>query len=262
MEPSKRRLLSGIAALTAGAALIPVTQVQAQSVPAPRNGRAAISRGDGRKRYGMLIDLRRCVGCQACTVACTIENQPPLGQFRTTVSQYEVSDVAALEAPASLLMLPRLCNHCAEPACLDVCPTGATFQRDDGIVVVNNDWCVGCGYCVQACPYDARFINHETNTADKCTFCAHRLEAGLLPACVESCVGEARIIGDLNDPKSRISRLLREHEPALKVLKPEANTQPRVFYLGMDEAFVSKVDGNPALRTQLTDDGKEIAHGH
>ena len=88
MEPSKRRLLSGIAALTAGAALIPVTQVQAQSVPAPRNGRAAISRGDGRKRYGMLIDLRRCVGCQACTVACTIENQPPLGQFRTTVSQY------------------------------------------------------------------------------------------------------------------------------------------------------------------------------
>ncbi|MFB2948955.1 4Fe-4S dicluster domain-containing protein, partial [Aeromonas hydrophila] len=172
MEPSKRRLLSGIAALTAGAALIPVTQVQAQSAPAPRNGRAAISRGDGRKRYGMLIDLRRCVGCQACTVACTIENQPPLGQFRTTVSQYEVSDVAALAAPASLLMLPRLCNHCAEPACLDVCPTGATFQRDDGIVVVNNDWCVGCGYCVQACPYDARFINHETNTADKCTFCA------------------------------------------------------------------------------------------
>jgi tetrathionate reductase subunit B len=115
---------------------------------------------------------------------------------------------------------------------------------------------------VQACPYDARFINHETNTADKCTFCAHRLEAGLLPACVESCVGEARIIGDLNDPKSRISRLLREHESALKVLKPEANTQPRVFYLGMDEAFVSKVDGNPALRTLLTDDGKEIAHGH
>ncbi|MDX7686671.1 4Fe-4S dicluster domain-containing protein [Aeromonas caviae] len=217
MEPSKRRLLSGIAALTAGAALIPVTQVQAQSVPAPRNGRAAISRGDGRKRYGMLIDLRRCVGCQACTVACTIENQPPLGQFRTTVSQYEVSDVAALEAPASLLMLPRLCNHCAEPACLDVCPTGATFQRDDGIVVVNNDWCVGCGYCVQACPYDARFINHETNTADKCIFCAHRLEAGLLPACVESCVGEARIIGDLNDPKSRI-----QHRRQVHLLRPSA----------------------------------------
>ncbi len=83
-----------------------------------------------------------------------------------------------------------------------------------------------------------------------------------MPACVESCVGEARIIGDLNDPASRISRLLRQHEPALKVLKPEANTQPRVFYLGMDEAFVSKVDGNPALRTLLTDDGKEIAHGH
>ena len=261
MEPSKRRLLSGIAALTAGAALIPVTQVQAQSVPAPRNGRAAISRGRAQalRHADRPAPLRRLSGLHR---GLHHRKPAPLGQFRTTVSQYEVSDVAALAAPASLLMLPRLCNHCAEPACLDVCPTGATFQRDDGIVVVNNDWCVGCGYCVQACPYDARFINHETNTADKCTFCAHRLEAGLLPACVESCVGEARIIGDLNDPKSRISRLLREHEPALKVLKPEANTQPRVFYLGMDEAFVSKVDGNPALRTLLTDDGKEIAHGH
>ncbi|MGY4024637.1 sulfate reduction electron transfer complex DsrMKJOP subunit DsrO [Aeromonas rivuli] len=261
MEPSKRRLLSGIAAITAGAALIPVAQARSPRHAAP-GARPAIGRGDPGKRYGMLIDLRRCVGCQACTVACTIENQPPLGQFRTTVSQYEVSDVAALDAPASLLMLPRLCNHCAEPACLDVCPTGATFQRDDGIVVVNNDWCVACGYCVQACPYDARFINHETNTADKCTFCAHRLEAGLLPACVESCVGEARIIGDLNDPKSQISRLLREYESALKVLKPEAHTQPRVFYLGMDEAFVSKIDGHPAQCTLLGDDGKEIAHDH
>ncbi|MGL5038660.1 MAG: sulfate reduction electron transfer complex DsrMKJOP subunit DsrO [Aeromonas sp.] len=251
MEPSKRRLLSGIAALTAGAALIPVVQAE------PRVG-APLVNGEQSKRYGMLIDLRRCVGCQACTVACTIENQPPLGQFRTTVNQYEVSDVAALEAPASFLMLPRLCNHCAKPACLDVCPTGATFQRDDGIVVVNNKWCVGCGYCVQACPYDARFINHETNSADKCTFCAHRLEAGLLPACVETCVGEARIIGDLNNPASQISQLIQAHSHDLKVLKPEENTEPRVFYLGMDEAFTSKIVGTPAVRALINEAGEEL----
>src|SRR3546814_4406200 len=98
-----------------------------------------------------------------------------------------------------MLSLPRLCNHCDTPPCVPVCPVQATFQREDGIVLVDNERCVGCGYCVQACPYDARFVNHETKTADKCTFCEHRLEAGLLPACVESCVGGARVIGDLND---------------------------------------------------------------
>ncbi len=99
-----------------------------------------------------------------------------------------------------------------------VCPVQATFQREDGIVVVDNERCVGCAYCVQACPYDARFINHSTQTADKCTFCAHRLEVGLLPACVESCVGGARIIGDLKDPNSTIRKMLTEHEAEIKVL--------------------------------------------
>jgi tetrathionate reductase subunit B len=108
---------------------------------------------------------------------------------------------------------------------------------------------VGCAYCVQACPYDARFINHETQTADKCTFCVHRLEAGLLPACVESCVGGARIIGDIKDPHSRISQMLHEHHDAIKVLKPESGTSPHVFYLGLDEAFVTPLMGRaqPAL---------------
>ena len=102
---------------------------------------------------------------------------------------------------------------------------------------------------MQACPYDARFINEETKTADKCTFCTHRLEAGLLPACVESCVGGARVIGDLNDPKSQISQLYQAHKDDLKVLKPEAGTVPRVFYVGLDDAFVSKIDGQPMLWT-------------
>lgn len=200
---------------------------------------------DGR-RYGMLVDLRRCIGCQACTVSCSMENLPPVGQFRTTVLQYEV-DRRDGQAPA-MLSLPRLCNHCDNPPCVPVCPVQATFQRTDGIVLVDNERCVGCGYCVQACPYDARFINHDTQTADKCTFCEHRLEAGLLPACVESCVGGARVIGDLNQPDSEINRRMAEHRDDIKVLKPAMNTAPQVFYIGLPDEFVNGVDGQASVR--------------
>ena len=175
------------------------------------------------KRFGMLVDMRKCIGCQACTVSCSVENLPPIGQFRTTVLQYEV-DTKVQGAPPAMVSLPRLCNHCDNPPCVPVCPVQATFQRTDGVVLVDNERCVGCGYCVQACPYDARFINHETQTADKCTFCEHRLEVGLLPACVESCVGGARKIGNLNDPASEVATLLREHKDDVKVLKPDLAT--------------------------------------
>ncbi|MBK5206545.1 MAG: 4Fe-4S binding protein, partial [Polaromonas sp.] len=132
-----------------------------------------------------------------------------------------------------------------EPPCIPVCPVGATFQRKDGIVVVDGDRCVGCAYCVQACPYDARFINHDTGKADKCTFCAHRVDAGLLPACVETCVGGARIFGDLNDPKSQVRQLVDQNK--IKVLKPEMGTQPHVFYLALDERFQGRVEGEGTL---------------
>ncbi len=194
--------------------------------------------GSDAHRYAMLIDLRRCIGCQACTVSCTIENQTPEGAFRTTVNQYQIK-LTDSEMVTNVL-LPRLCNHCNNPPCVPVCPVQATWQRRDGIVVIDNTRCVGCAYCVQACPYDARFINHETQTADKCTFCAHRLAVGLLPACVESCVGGARIIGDLNDPLSTLSKMLASYREDIRVLKPENNTHPHVFYLGLDDAFVSR----------------------
>lgn len=159
-------------------------------------------------RYAMVVDLRRCVGCQSCTVSCGAENAVPLGEFRTTVNEYALGgDPAAGHAPA-LAVLPRLCNHCENPPCVPVCPVGATYKRKDGLVLINAATCIGCGFCVQACPYDARFLNRETHTADKCTFCAHRMAAGLLPACVENCVGGARVFGDLHDPLSPVSRLL------------------------------------------------------
>jgi tetrathionate reductase subunit B len=171
-----------------------------------------------------------------------MENSVPEDSFRTIVSTYEVREDGG---GAGMVMLPRLCNHCADAPCIPVCPVGATYQRADGIVVVNADACVGCAYCVQACPFDARFINHATGKADKCTFCAHRVDAGLLPACVESCVGGARIFGDLRDPASAVSRLVAQ-TPA-KVLKPEMHTAPHVFYLGLDDAFLGRVEGEPTL---------------
>jgi tetrathionate reductase subunit B len=203
----------------------------AQAAPAPAH------------RWAMVVDVARCIGCQACTVACIMENKPPENSFRTIVSTYEVTQGDRVDA----YMLPRLCNHCENPPCVPVCPVGATFKTANGEVLVNQDRCVGCGYCVQACPYDARFLNNETGTADKCTFCAHRLEAGLLPACVETCVGGARIFGDLADPKSEVSQILTDRRTDIRVLKPDQATNPNVYYIGLDPQFEGRVDGAPTL---------------
>ena len=228
MIESRRSFLRALPAITVGAAI------------APLPGKAA-TRGEGGQRWAMVVDVQKCIGCQACTVSCIMENAAPENSFRTVVSIYEVKE----ENRCGTYMLPRLCNHCANPPCIPVCPVGATFQRKDGVVVVDGDRCVGCAYCVQACPYDARFINHETGKADKCTFCAHRVDEGLLPACVETCVGGARIFGDLNDPESMVHQLLTENK--VKVLKPEQGTQPHVFYLGLDTRFAGHVEGEATL---------------
>ena len=232
-SPTRRAFLQAIPVVTAGLAL-------------PATAHAAPSK----HHWAMLVDVRKCIGCQACTVACIMENAVPENSFRTIVSTYVVQQETEGRATAGTYMLPRLCNHCENPPCVPVCPVGATFKRDDGIVVVNGDRCVGCAYCVQACPYDARFINHETNKADKCTFCAHRVDAGLLPACVETCVGGARIFGDLNDADGPLRRNLdtaKKNGDAVKVLKPEAGTRPNVLYIGLDDRFQGRVEGQAAL---------------
>lgn len=241
LQPGKRGFLKQMLGLGAAATVIPIVPVEAaiNQQPPRRPGIEG-------KRFAMFIDLRKCIGCQACTVGCSMENQPPIGQFRTTVLQYEVEKYD--DGLPAMFNLPRLCNHCDNPPCVPVCPVQATFQRDDGIVLVDGERCVGCGYCVQACPYDARFINKETQTADKCTFCEHRLEVGLLPACVETCVGGARLIGDLNDPNSQINQLLAENRGEVKVLKPDMGTTPRVFYVGLPDEFIDGVDGQASVR--------------
>lgn len=184
--------------------------------------------GDETKRYAMVIDLRRCIGCVACTAACINENKVPQDQFRTFVSEYELSK----NDDVFKAFLPELCNHCDNPPCVSVCPTGATFKRKDGIVLVDNEICWGCSYCVNACPYDKRFINKETKVADKCTFCAHLVDNGELPACVATCVGRARIFGDLNDKTSEVAKLLANYPTS--VLKQLYGTKPRVFYINLD----------------------------
>ncbi len=195
----------------------------------PRSARAAVT---GLKPlYGMLIDLRRCTGCHACSVACKAEFDVPLGVTRSWVEYVEKGDYPNVRRS----FLPRLCNHCSKPPCVDVCPTGATWKRaEDGIVVVDPDICIGCKYCVQACPYDARFVNPVTGSVDKCDFCLHRVTQGLEPSCVNTCIGRARIFGDLNDPKSEISMMVAMNP--ITVLRPEMGTEPNVFYIAADHS--------------------------
>ena len=189
--------------------------------------------GDQHNRHwAMIIDLRKCIGCNACTAACKIENNIPEGRFRTWVGDFGIGTLPATRR----YFLPRLCNQCDDAPCVEVCPVSATYKRNDGIVVIDGSVCIGCGYCVEACPYDSRFLNELTNTADKCTFCAHRIDAGLFPACVESCVAHARIFGDINDPGSEVSRIVNAYSTV--VLKQHLNTRPRVYYIELDRRFV------------------------
>ncbi len=194
----------------------------------PATARAATASGT---RYGMLIDLRRCIGCHACSVSCKAELDVPLGATRSWVEYAEKGEYPYV----SRAFVPRLCNHCEHPPCVSVCPTGATWKREeDGIVVVDSEICIGCKYCIQACPYDARFVNPDTGSADKCDFCQHRVAQGVVPACVEACIGRARIFGDLNDPESEISKQVRTQP--VTVLRPGQGTEPNVFYIGLDHA--------------------------
>lgn len=190
-------------------------------------------------QYGMLIDTRRCVGCHACSVACRSENKVPMGLQRSWVEYVEKGNFP----DTSVNFIPRLCNQCSDAVCVDVCPADATHKREqDGIVTVDAQACIGCELCIEACPYDARFLIPETDVVDKCDFCVDRLEQGLQPACVETCFQGARIIGDINDPDSEISRLLAKNK--VTVLKREKGTQPNVFYIAEKQANDSSVMKN------------------
>jgi tetrathionate reductase subunit B len=207
--------------------------------------------------WGMIIDIDKCIGCGNCVRACKTENdvlnQPDT--FRTWVERYRIDpddpDHPLVDSPnggydgfgvidpavdgqRKVFFVPKLCNHCADSPCTQVCPVGATFRSPDGVILIDKTRCLGCRYCVQACPYGCRYIDPRTHTADKCTLCYHRITKGLTTACCEVCPTGARQLADLKNPADPVHEFLRTH--AVHVLKPQMATGAKVYYNGLDGA--------------------------
>ncbi len=184
-------------------------------------------------KYGFVLDNRKCIGCHACTVACKSEHDVPVGVNRTYVKQVEKGEYPN----TTRLFSVTRCNHCTDAPCVEICPVECLHIRPDGIVDFNDDRCIGCKSCMQACPYDALFINPDTNTASKCNYCAHRIDIGLEPACVNVCPEQAIISGDMENPDTEISMLLATQNTMVR--KPEKGTSPNVFYINSDEVMLT-----------------------
>jgi Fe-S-cluster-containing dehydrogenase component len=202
--------------------------------------------------YAMGVDIHNCIGCARCADACKKENNVPREPhfFRTWVERYVIptegdaqvdspnggiDGFPKLEEGMDILrtyFVPKLCNHCTHAPCVQVCPGGATYLSEDGVVLVDDKYCVGCRYCIQACPYGARYLHPKKHTADKCTFCYHRITNEMLPACVEVCPTQARIFGETGRRSSPLRRFMRFND--IRILKPWLNTEPKVFYAGAD----------------------------
>jgi phenylacetyl-CoA:acceptor oxidoreductase subunit 1 len=208
-------------------------------------------------RWVMVVDLDRCTGCQTCSVACKVEHALGPGLQRVSVVEKETGTYPNVQR----IYVPRRCMNCADPACVGVCPSGATKKRDDGVVTIDQDQCIGCRYCLMACPFNARtfhgeqqsyhaqpsnweqrrYPEHTVGVVDKCDFCRARIDAGIAagltpgadtdatPMCVISCIAAALTFGDLDEPDSEVSRLIREREGVQ--LMPDMETDPSVFYL-------------------------------
>jgi len=252
--------VTGVSLAAAGLASVSLLQ--------PKEAEAAQT---GAPHWVMIMDLRRCTGCRACTVACKSEYDVPLGAFKTVVKQV----VTGTFPDTRRTLIPRRCNHCegtekvgniTVPPCVKACPEypkdrrvfvtpdgkkiryrgGATYKRPDGLILIDNDACTGCGKCIDACPYGARTFNKRKlsgkdktkNAIVKCTSCVHRMDEGVTPACVNTCGPGARIFGDLNDPNSEVSKLAKEfnllENRDKTTLKPEAKTMPNIFYIDPD----------------------------
>lgn len=259
MIVSRRNFLKKAAIGLAGLAL-PLTSI---GIISPKRLFASkVNKSD--IRWIFLVDTYKCVGCGFCVKACKNENEIPYNAnvTRTWVERYVITKNGEVFADSpkgardgfitnkieighgsykeikneeikKAFFVPKLCNQCENPPCVQVCPVGATYQTPDGVVLVDRTWCIGCGYCIMACPYGVRFFHPVHHTAEKCNFCYHRINKGLKPACVDACPFGAREIGNIkniNDPVTKIIREIR-----IGTLKEEYGTKPQVYYLGLDK---------------------------
>ena len=202
--------------------------------------------------YSYVIDLHKCIGCGSCVRACKMENDVPTGFYRTWVERYQKGDeeharidspegglrgfpsrTAGVEGVHKAYYVPKMCNHCDETPCVQVCPFGASYKTPDGVILVDAERCMGCSYCVQACPYGSRFISPITHTAEKCTWCYHRTSKGLKTACIQACPTGTRMFGDMKDPYNPVRHLIERER--LGVLQPQLLTKPKCYYAGLDK---------------------------
>ena len=215
-------------------------------------------------RWAFLVDTYKCVGCGLCVKACKTENEVPYDAkvTRTWVERYVITKDGKFHADSPMgardgfttnkidlgdrgledikaediskaFFVPKLCNQCENPPCVQVCPVGATYQAADGVVLVDRTWCIGCGYCIMACPYGVRFFHPVYHVAEKCNFCYHRINKGLKTACVGACPFGARMIGNIKDPNDPVTKIIMTER--VGVLKSEYGTKPQVYYIGLDE---------------------------
>jgi len=209
-------------------------------------------------KLGFLVDLNLCMGCKGCEIACKVENEVPLSSWRLRVKYVDIGTFPE----AKRTFTPLRCNHCENAPCERICPVSALHYMDNGIVNIDRERCIGCAGCVMACPYGAIYIDPETNTADKCTFCAHRVSTGLMPACVVACPVQANIFGDLEDPESSISKYIMNND--VKVRKPEKGTFPKHYYAGGGEVNLNPLASKREEGHQLFNKITHLEHigGH
>ncbi|MEM7204171.1 MAG: 4Fe-4S dicluster domain-containing protein [Planctomycetota bacterium] len=233
-EPVDRRkfLSAGLAGAAAGAA---AGGLRAEAAPTTEQQLTDRQRPpDDGKRYGWVVDTRRCFGCHGCEVACKAENDVPLGNY---IRQTIYRDYEKPSGGVARVMVPMSCQHCEDAPCIKACPCGALHKGTGGSVQVDYDVCSGHGACVEACPYGAIYMDPVANQAVKCHNCTHRLEVGLEPACAATCPSEALTFGDLNDPESKVSKAKAalEAEAKIEQLRPEKGTQPRMWFAVDDD---------------------------
>ncbi|MGC9035361.1 MAG: 4Fe-4S dicluster domain-containing protein [Verrucomicrobiia bacterium] len=263
---TRRKALSLLSSAVAGLATVGLASKLKAAVKNALTSSGAPKGYDPYKhKWIMVIDIDRCIGCGLCVEACKTENKVPLEPmyFRTWVERYIITkgELTAGESSGDVIVdspnggmhgfppstvpkenilrsfyVPKLCNLCAHSPCTQVCPVGATFDSPDGAILVDSKYCIGCGFCIQACPYGCRFLNPKTRTAEKCTLCYHRITKGYLPACVEVCPSGARISGDLKNPvpDSPLQKFFEKNR-STQTLKPHLGTEPRVLYAQLDK---------------------------